>query len=68
MEGSESGEARYVVLALAIVWAGSFLLMEAFSGRWVPAEPCSVCFLEILVWLSLIPMLMLTVGFVGLRL
>jgi hypothetical protein len=68
MEGSESGDARYVVLALAIVWAGSYLLMEAFSGRWVPADPCSVCSLELLVWLSLIPMLMLTVAFVGLRL
>lgn len=68
MEGSQSGEARYVVLALAIVWASSFLLMEAFSGRWVPADPCSVCSLELLAWLSFVPMLVVTVAFVGFRL
>ena len=67
MEGSVNSKARPILLFLAVLWAGTWLLADASEGNWLLGEVCCALPLFLSTALSLIPILVGALVYVAAR-
>jgi hypothetical protein len=67
MEGSASGEARAILLVLALLWASAWILAAASNGNWLLTEVCCAGPLLVSTTLSLLPIVVVALVYVAAR-